>query len=260
MIIYYEIIALLISIVIPTFEEGKETLYKTLAYLTAQTVFHKENNKNVEAEIVISDFDQKMSGISHKAYLEFIKDYPSFSKKVKFVNSDRKGIAYQRHFGIKNSSGDIIVNFDADAYFSKTDAIERLIAPIIDKTQNCVITCCDNILDSTEIHVKNLKYDENIIIVTNVMEILCRIQKYAQIVIFESGMTFTREAYNYVNGFHDVKQYEAMIISPRIIYCFGIFSKQHVDGILVISSARRAVASSKVGMLMAFGDYNNSFR
>lgn len=252
---------MLVSIVIPTFEEGKDTLYKTLAYLTAQTVFHKENkDSETEAEIVISDFDPKMSAISYNAYLSFIKDYPSFTDKVKFVNSDRKGIAYQRHFGIKNSSGDIIVNFDADAYFSTTDSVERLIAPIIDKTQNCVITCCDNILDSTEIHMKKMMYDENILVTTKVMEILCRIQKHAQIVIFEPGMTFTREAYNYVNGFHDVKQYEAMIISPRIIYSFGIFSKQHVDGILVVSSPRRAFASSKVGMLMAFGDYNNSFR
>ena len=98
------------------------------------------------------------------------------------------------------------------------------------------------------------------IITRNALEILNQIQRIALIVCLEPGMTFTRQAYDYVNGFNDVKQSEAIMMTPRMIYSFGLGAKQHVDSVKVIVSPRRAIAATKVGILNAFGNYDVGFR
>ena len=246
---------MLISIVIPTYNEG-ETLYNTLSYLTAQTVF---TSHKCEVEIIIADFDPDLNKKTYDAYTKFIKNYPDFNKVTKFVDVDRKGIAYQRHAGIMASKGKIIVNFDADAYFSTPKGIQFLVYPIL-RNQGCVITCCDNILDMRQVKDPYVMQHENMVIATNALDILNNIQRIAMIVCLEPGMTFTRQAYDYVNGFNDVKQWEAIFMTPRMVYSFGLVAKQHVDSVQVVSSPRRAIAASKMGLLKTFGNYGNNFR
>lgn len=248
---------MLISIVIPTYNEPG--LYETLAYLTAQTVFKTYKNEG-GVEIVISDFDPDNNKNTFNAYIKFINNYPDFTKLTKFINIERRGTAFNRHSGIMASTGKIIVNFDADAYFSTPKAIQYLIAPILKTEGGCVLTCCDNLLNIHEVKDPNVLQHPNMALVTNALDILNNIQRTALIVCLEPGMCFTRQAYDYVNGFNDVKQWEAIFLSPRIIYSFGLGAKQHVDTVKVISSARRAVAASKIGLWKTFGNYDTGFR
>jgi glycosyltransferase involved in cell wall biosynthesis len=246
---------LLISIVIPTYNEGD--LYNTLSYLTVQTVFTKY--KEGDVEIIIADCDPEDNKKTLDSYIKFINKYPNFNKITKFIDVDRKGIAYQRHMGILASKGNIIVNFDADAYFSSPKGIQYLINPIL-KNQGCVLTCCDNLLNIHEVKDPFILQHENMFITRNTLEILNNIQRIALIVCLEPGMTFTRQAYDYVNGFNDVKQGEAIFMTPRMIYSFGLNSKQHVSEVQIISSPRRAVAAAKLGILSTFGNYDSGFR
>lgn len=245
---------MLISVVIPTYNE--EGLYETLSYLTAQTVF--ATNKD-DIEIIISDFDPDVNKKTFDSYIKFINNYPDFNKITRFVRVDRRGIAYARHMGILASKGKIVVNFDADAYFSTPKAIQYLINPIL-KNQGCVLTCCDNLLNIHEIKDPHILKHENMTLTLHALDILNNLQKTALIVCLEPGMTFTRQAYDYVNGFNDVKQSEAIFMTPRMIYSFGLASKQHVPDVKVITSARRAIAAAKFGVMKSYGNYDVGFR
>jgi glycosyltransferase involved in cell wall biosynthesis len=245
---------LLISIVIPTYNEGD--LYNTLSYLTTQTIFQKYKD---DVEIIIADYDPELNKKTYDSYIKFINKFPSFNKITKFINVFRKGIASSRHMGILASKGKIIVNFDADAYFSTPKGIEYLIYPIL-KNQGCVLTCCDNLLNTHEIDDPFVLNHENMILTMNTLNVLNNIQRVGMIVCLEPGMCFTRQAYDYVNGFNDVKQWEAIFMTPRMIYSFGFGSKQHVEGVQVISSPRRAIAATKMGILKTFGNYDVGFR
>lgn len=242
---------MLISIVIPTYDEGE--IYDTLTRLLVQSVF-KKYEKNIE--IVIADYDHDIKNLTYSGWREFKDDFPSIN--CKYYNLDRKGIAYQRHMGIMKSTGEVIVNFDADAYFSTVTGIEDLVVPILQN--KCVLTCCDNLMNLNEITDPSILKNENMLIITNALHILNQIQRVGLIVCLEPGMCFTRYAYDYVNGFNDVKQWEAIFMTPRMIYSFGFGAKQHVDSVQVISSPRRAVAAAKKGIIDAYLNYDNAFR
>ena len=241
---------MLISIVIPTYNE--ENIYKTLRKLAEQTIFDLYKN---QVEIVISDYDPEKTGLTTKGWEEFIKDYPSILLKVHWVY--RKGIAYARHEGIVASFGQIIVNFDADARFSTNDALEKLVQPIINN--ECVMTCCDNLLDADELEPQH-HFNETIILVKAAYATTDMIQKDNQVVTLEPGMCFTRHVYDFVGGFNDIKQSEAFFLSLRIIYNFGFNCKKHVPDIAVLVSPRRAIASTKLGIIDTWFNYDNAFR
>lgn len=237
---------MLISIVIPTFEEPK--LHHTLNELMKQTVFKKYPK---QVEIVIADQDINNNDITFNSFQIFMKRWSS-NHNIKFFKLFRKGIAFGRHHGILNSSGKVIVNFDADARFSTEDGIEKLVDPIL--RGEVTITCCDNILDT--IVTGDLETE----FILHGFTLLNEIQRNHLIVCLEPGMTFTRYAYDFVGGFNiEIKQAEAMILSPKIIYNFGLFCKRHIADTNVITSSRRINAIGNVGLLTAL-NYDNSFR
>lgn len=237
---------MLVSIVIPTFEESK--LHETLNELLKQTIFRKYPNN---VEIVIADQDPDRNQITWNSYLKFTSIWPD-NLVSKFILVGKKGIANGRHVGIMNSSGQIIVNFDADSRFSTEDGIEKLVEPIM--RGEVTITCCDNILDT--IVTGDLETE----FILHGFALLNEIQRNHLIVCLEPGMTFTRYAYDFVGGFNtNIKQAEAMVLSPKIIYNFGLFCKRHIADTKVITSSRRINAIGNVGLLTAL-NYDNSFR
>lgn len=242
----------LISIVIPTYEE--QNIYTTLKRLIEQSVFTLYPK---EVEIIIADYVPYGSKcfVTFNEYKRFVNDFPHIDCKI--VGVDRKGIAYARHVGIQNSSGKIIVNFDADCYYNSRYGIELSTNPLLEPNSKYVITCCDNVLDSEDWKDKQLS--KEILLGITAYNTLNMIQRDALIVCLEPGMCFTRNAYDYSAGFNDIKQYEAIFLSPRIIYNFGLLSKKHIPDVSVIVSARRFLGMSKVGLLNAL-DYDNIFR
>lgn len=237
---------MLISIVIPTFEESG--LKETLEYLVKQTVFDKYPN---QVEIIVADFDPNAKSITWNSWAHT-------DIQLKFLLIDRTGIAYARHKGIVSSSGQIIVNFDADAKFSREDAIEMLIAPLLNNNSGIVVTCCDNIFDNAGFG--NQKEDLLVRITgVGLYETLNGIQRDAPVVVFEPGMCFRRDAYDYSGGFLDVRQAEAIVFSPKLIYNYGLLSKKYIKDVAVIVSPRRVNAMFKFGALAGL-NYDNAFR
>lgn len=239
-----------VSIVIPTYNESD--LYDTLVKLRKQTVFDK-----YETEIIIADYDPQHNEKTWRAWEKFYPKEREQEFTSIFVGVFRKGIAYARHEGIRNSSGKIIVNFDADAHYNRDDAIELCIDPII--RGEAVITCCDNLLNPNLIDSKS-HYNENVLLVKFAYTVSDQIQQTAPIVTLEPGMCFTRHAYDYVGGFQDVKQSEAHFLSAKIIYNFGLESKKHIKDVTVFVSPRRALASAKLGIINTWFNYDNAFR
>lgn len=244
----------LISIVIPTYNEEK--LYDTLSYLTSQSVFNIPDYKYA-VEIIIADYDPENSKVTFDSYQRFLKAFPSYTKRSKFVNVNRSGIAYARHQGIMRADGRIIVNFDADSYFSSIRGVELLVYPILD--DECIMTCCDNVMDMKEVDSDSLRND-NMILTLNALQVLCHIQRITPIVCLEPGFAFTKDSYEFVGGFNDIKQGEALVLSPKLSYSFGFNAKKYVPNISVVTSARRAIAATKVGILASYGNYDNAFR
>jgi glycosyltransferase involved in cell wall biosynthesis len=237
-----------VSVVIPTYNESN--IYETLIELAKQTIFTKFP-KNIE--IIIADYDPERNNIVGKQCLEakFTGILPPGSLRT--VTVDRKGIAYARHQGILHSTGEIIVNFDADAKFTTLDGIEKLIYPITDLGAVC--TCCDNYFDASQ-------FEEDLaskITAVATYEGLNAIQKDAMIVTLEPGFTFSREAYDYSGGFFDVRQAEAIMFSPKLIYNYGLFAKRHVTDTAIMVSPRRINAMNKYGLLGIL-NYDNAFR
>jgi len=241
---------LLISIVIPTYNE--KDVYTMLARLAQQTVF--ETYKG-QVEIIIADYDPEKNSNVKNDVVRFNLDYINIPAYIVMV--DRKGIAYARHKGILRSAGHTIVNFDADAYFVHNRCIENSTKPILNG--ECVLTCCDNLLNTNEIDDSAGKND-NVLVVRIAYTVANKIQRDNMIVIYEPGMCFSRYAYDFCGGFNDVKQSEGGFISTRIIYNFGFKAKQHVPDAAVVVSARRAVASSKYGLIDTWFNYDNAFR
>lgn len=244
---------MLISIVIPTFEE--ENLHQTLEHLLNQTVFTKYPN---QVEIIIADYDPENKNLCFDGFGKTVVKHTELRYLfVKIFKVQRKGIAYARHEGITWAKGNVIVNFDADARFSSSNAIEKLVEPILEN-KGVVLTCCDNVLDNNEFD--DSKEDLLARITgTGIYELLNNIQKDAPIVCLEPGMCFLKYAYEYSEGFNDVKQAEAILLSPRIIYNFGPYSKKYIPDASVIVSPRRISAMTKFGLLNAI-NYDNAFR
>ena len=241
---------MLISIVIPTYNE--KDVYTMLARLAQQSVFQIYKDK---VEIIVADYDPEDNDISYLQWYKFTQEYPDIPCFIKHI--DRKGIAYARHKGILESKGHTIVNFDADAYFSHSKCIENCTRPILNG--GCVLTCCDNFLNTNEID-DNAGKNNNIILTRVAYSVTNQIQRDNMIVIFEPGMCFSRYAYDFSGGFNDIKQSEIALLSPRIIYHFGFAAKRHIPDASVVVSARRATASAKYGLVDTWLNYDNAFR
>lgn len=243
---------MLISVVIPTYNE--EEIDENLKLLVQQTVFDKYLT---DTEIILSDYDPNRTQKTREGLNKFLTSLQKNYYQIKLVPVNKKGIGYARNIGVNSSSGQIIVNVDADSFFYNRMGIEHLIKPIL--SGEYVMTCCDNILNTSEIDA-SMQKNENIMIVKMGYAVSNTLQRDWPIVTLEPGMCFSRKAYNYAGGFNDIKQSEGGLLSTRIVYNFGFNCKKHVPDTAIVVSARRAIASAKYGIMDTWFNYDNAFR
>jgi glycosyltransferase involved in cell wall biosynthesis len=218
-----------ISIVIPTYKENSY-IDRTLAELFKQTLIG-------EAEVIIADFNPDGS--------HWYKNY-----SIRYVPVDRKGIAYARHQGIKAAKGDVIINFDADARFDSKEGLRYMAEPIING--ECVLACCDNIFDLTDLTNTELTKMQMPIAAANVLN---SVQRFGHVACLEPGSAMSKSAYNWVGGFADVMQHELWNLSHRILLKYLPFNIKHIGTTSVYMSARRAKKFVDLGIGVL--DYSN---
>jgi hypothetical protein len=68
-------------------------------------------------------------------------------------------------------------------------------------------------------------------------------------------MSFSKEAYTFVGGFSDVKQYEGAILGAKIMHEYTFIKKLHIPQVTAVLSPRRSLAAMQYGILNAYGDY-----
>lgn len=232
-----------ISVVIPTYREDPVILEQNIDYMKEQTAY-----QNGKMEIIISDFYEYVEKLGEDRF-NWAKGQKE--KNIRIVHADKRGIAYGRHMGIMASKGKVIVNFDSDGYLAPVEAVDLLTQPILEKRAH--LTCCDNILD-----IRNLTPQEaqSISFITAMLENFNNMQRTSLFpAILEAGMTFSKQAYNFVGGFSDVGQYEGAIIGAKIMTAYTPAFKVHIPEVKAVLSPRRALASVKYGLLNAYGNY-----
>ena len=238
-----------VSIIIPTLSEN-DRIADTLYSLFRQSMFK-------DAEVIIVEYNPYDD--------PYIRDLSHGMAHVRHMEVNRAGIAFARHMGIMSSHADIICNYDADCEFIDKFSLENMVKPILDK--ECVLTVCDNLFDLTEVPVNELSSME---MPTKVCNFLNNMQRTTPLAILEPGSCMDKQAYLYVGGFDDVKQYELFHLGNRMAYHYNniqtlLFSrkpegahKKHVSEAGVIVSSRRAVRWAEEGISVL--DYNNAFR
>ena len=221
-----------IAICLPTYNEG-EYLPKTLVELRKQTLFEM-------CEIIIADYDPDNNGKVKHVFDECPKN---MWRGLKYVQVLRKGISYARHMAILSSLCPYIVNLDADVMFEKEDAIERLVTPLYRK--EAAVTCCEYELQKSDVKISP--------IANSIYQGAVLMQRHSPLVILEPGMSFTRFVYNEVGGFSDLKQYEGMELSARIVAKY-LGMKRYIPEVKIIASPRRLEGFTKYGLIAA--DYD----
>jgi len=225
----------IISIVIPAYKE--ESIDRTIRLLWAQ-------KSKWPVEIIVAEYTP--DGESTIG--------PLLRRQIVYVNVDKPGIAYARHQGIMASKGQIIVNFDADAYFTHNNAIELLVDPLI--KGDAVLCVCDNAFNPAEI--KTDADREAMKTPQSILDFLNTTQRTVPFYGFlECGSAMDKEAYMFVGGFKDIKMWEMFDLSPRFFFHYPGM-KRWVNGVMAVTSARRALASARYGIKAL--DYSTAYR
>jgi len=227
-----------ISVVVPTYREDQKLLRQNIGYLKEQTAY-----KAKRMEIILADYYE---------YDDTETVWPKQDQYFKVVHVDRRGIAYARHQGIMAAQGKAIVNFDADGFFVPNEAVDLLTKPIFEKRAH--LTCCDNVFD-----LRGLKNEEvqSIAFINGMLDTFNKMQANPLnlVAVLEAGMAFSKQAYEYVGGFSDVRQYEGFILAGKIITAYTPAFKVYIPNVKAVLSPRRAVASVKYGLLNSYADY-----
>ena len=230
----------LISVCIPTYREGKY-IVDTINRLTQQTSWPW-------SEIVIADYDPDKSKDTVNAILDGCKPH---LEQIKHVAVPKSGIGVARHMACMAAKGRFIINFDADCRFAQQNAIDHLIKPLM--RGHYVVTHCPNVIKPEELdNIKtmdaNKMYQWRSILINPLSPVL----------VFECGMTFTKEAYAYTGGFDDVVVGEAPLLGIKFMYTFGTDRMLQINNVIVETSGRRAIGSS--GGVILDMDYNHAYR
>lgn len=238
-----------VSVVIPCLSE-EERISETLYALFKQSIFK-------DAEIILVEYNPYND--------PYLRDLAHGMAHVRHMEVGRAGIAFARHIGIMSSNSNVICNYDADCEFVDKHCLENMTKPIIDR--ECVLTVCDNVFNLVELPINELS---NMEMPTKVLTFLNNIQRTTPLAILEPGSCLDKQAYLYVGGFDDVKQYELFHLGNRLAYHFNniqtlLFSRQptgvhkkHISDAAVIVSSRRAVKWAERGLSVL--DYANAYR
>lgn len=215
----------LIDICIPTFRE-EDYIVRTLQKLQEQTMFSRSH-------VWIGDYDPENEGLTRKA-VESV-GLPN----VTIVNVDHAGIGYARKVATEAGSAQYILNFDADCYFARPDAMEFLIKPLLSGEADATHT--GNVMDSVE---AKGSLNQMVFYLRNE---LVKVVPLA----YEQGFMYSRKVYNISGGWSDVKAAEAPILASNMM--LKGLRLRHVEEALVIVSARRMGTTFDM-------DYSNAYR
>jgi len=215
------------DICIPTYNEEKN-LDNCLYHLSVQTLYREDL-----LNIIIADYKQDHSD-EKKELKEILGKY----KNITLVNVRRDGIAYARNQGIRlGGTAPNIISFDADSYYNRQDAIEKMIAPLIpDRTgfSSGLLTHCDLQIDGKD------KSDTVSPIVFKVASIAYKVLPLTM----GQCMAFSRTAFDMIDGFRDeifVKGIpgEDWDFTIRLCMKFGHMAKVYIPDVVVYTSNRR---------------------
>lgn len=240
-----EMVVPTISCCIPAYRE-ELLINKTVTKLMQQTAW-----KQLDLEIVISDYDPDGTELTRKA-LGKLLDYGD----IRYFRCPYRGIGAGRNFGIQNARGNFIVNFDADSYYNRVDAIDRMVAPL--RAGTAEWSMCEVIFDEGEMSADR---PDNI-----GFRALVAAGRLSPLAIgwTECGLAQTRFSFDYVGGFSDFGslQTHGLEITSKLSYAFTPSMRQWVPEVKVISSARRLKYQNLLGIggLLGALNYENAFR
>src|SRR5438132_1049130 len=175
------------SIVIPVFKEDLE-LKPCLYELARQTHIFR-------CEIVIVEYNPDKS--PQTVYV--LRDFKErFKIPIRFIEVHERGIPLARHEGIMAARGQIICDFDADARWSRDDALQKMLDPIVEG--EAVMTACPNELDMSQIPRENLK-DPWLQTANPTIGVFNFIQKQTNWIFADPGTCFLIAVYEECGGF-----------------------------------------------------------
>lgn len=234
----------LVSIIIPTLNETGY-IERTLNNLVRQTLYKKD-----QMEILIGDYKNQLN-MSDDRLLKLCVKIPN----VKYMPLFKKGIAYSRNEIIRSmTTSNIFMMIDADSRFSREDGAELLIRPIVDKDAH--LTNCEVLfIDDTTGKLTQTQPSNFYEMSANVANIL---EKYT-CVARSSGLTVSREAFQFVGGFREGLKLitEDWMLGWDVCFNYGIISKKFIDDVKIYSSNRRAKMWDKHGIDVLNYDSNN---
>ena len=237
--------AFLVDLCLPTYNE-KGYIEKTLAHLIQQNLYRKD-----KVHIIIGDYKDQLNMDD-----TYLLDLCSKLKNVTYLPVFQKGIATARSTMINEAAKtDIYMMFDADSQFNRTDAIEIMIHPILNKEVK--LTNCECVLFDFKSNIPVPRSPPN----PNFYEIASNVGTSLEKYLFARGpgLTVDREAYFRVGGFRNVSVAEDYLLSMDICLEYSIRAKRFIPEVKVLTSNRRAQNFASVG-LGVFDYVNNSFR
>ena len=235
--------ALLADLIIPTYNE-RGYIERTLKSLTQQTLYREG-----KLHIAVGDFKNELNMEDTELY-SITKKYDN----VTYIPIFYKGIAYARNTIVSDASKtDIIVNFDADSMFNTTDAIEKMIDPIINK--EALLTNCETIFYDFQ-NNKAVEKDPS-----NIYEYLSNLGSKAEKFIFARGpgLTVRKDTFYSVGGFRNIAVGEDYFMAWDVCVKYGYQSKKFIDKVQVLTSNRRSSNYAKDG-INVFNYQDNNYR
>ena len=244
----------LVDLVIPTKDEEKY-IGKTLMMLSRQTWYMKGLVRIVIANYNPYDDPDPTDTIS--------KEF----NNVEVLNVHKQGIGHARNVGILSGDCPFIISFDADSFYDRNDAIEKMIIPLIQDYD-----IADNNPNKARMTVCNVRFDDDYKkpsednkgdytkLLLDSLNFITGVINIHMPFAMGSSMAFTRPTFEKINGFRELPNVvgEDVDFALRVCVNFSINAKKPVNDVVVIASSRRHSKLIKNPRL--FVDYTQSVR
>ena len=223
--------------VIPTLNEN-DRLPRTLSLLSRQTLYQKGFLR-----IFIADYDP--SGNNSNSTIKVVQSLKL--PHISVVNVDQPGIGYARNAGAYAGRSPYIVTFDADSTLNTTNALEMLLAPLIQQNSPILLTHGDVTYGPGRLDPSGIE-TLAAMIVTSASRTLP---------IATNTAMYPRDKFMQIGGYRNINPEDWDFIF-RFCTAFGLLCKMYVKGVITIMSDRRAVQFANLGT--GIFDYTKSFR
>jgi glycosyltransferase involved in cell wall biosynthesis len=227
----------LVDMIIPTMNENNR-LPRTLLALSRQTLYQKGFLR-----IIIADYDP--TGAQSESTKEVV--YGLNLPNISVVNVDQPGIGYARNAGAYAGRSPYIVTFDADSTLNTVNALEMLLAPLIQQNSSVLLTHGDVTYGPGRLDPSGIE-TLTAMIVTSASRTLP---------IATNTAMYPRDKFMQIGGYRNVNPEDWDFIF-RFCVTFGVLCKMYVKGVITIMSDRRAVQFANLGA--GIFDYTKNFR